>query len=137
MIFVILFSCLSRGPDDQGLSCGPGSPSIGKACRTGPHSGSRQREKKGQGIASALRLPAAGGEGGYVWCDERTLPLVTRTVDVSGERARVLARLESDAAWSDGPPRPACPRATLRRRPGAAGCPPSRSSSAWSKGLPR
>jgi hypothetical protein len=24
MIFVIVFSCLSRGPDDQGLSCGPG-----------------------------------------------------------------------------------------------------------------
>jgi hypothetical protein len=24
MIFVIRFSCLSRGPDDQGLSCGPG-----------------------------------------------------------------------------------------------------------------
>jgi len=23
MIFGILFSCLSRGPDDQGLSCGP------------------------------------------------------------------------------------------------------------------
>src|SRR5947209_16306388 len=23
MIFVIGFSCLSRGPDDQGLSCGP------------------------------------------------------------------------------------------------------------------
>jgi hypothetical protein len=24
MIFAIVFSCLSRGPDDQGLSCGPG-----------------------------------------------------------------------------------------------------------------
>jgi hypothetical protein len=61
MIFVILFSCLSRGPDDQGLSCGPGSPSIGKACRTAASQRLKQREKKGQGIAGALRLPAEGG----------------------------------------------------------------------------
>jgi hypothetical protein len=37
MIFVIVFSCLSRGPDDQGLSCGPVCDDRqGKACRRRP-----------------------------------------------------------------------------------------------------
>src|SRR5208282_459440 len=59
--------------------------------------------------------------------DERGLALVTRTVDVSSEQAGALTRLVSDAARRGGPLRAACPRVDPDRRPGAAGCLPSRS----------
>src|SRR5215468_5483963 len=44
MIFVILFSCLSRGPDDQGLSCGPCVIIV----RERPAGGGSQRFKSGE-----------------------------------------------------------------------------------------
>jgi hypothetical protein len=86
----------------------------------------QNRRKEGQGIASALRLPRREVKE-VMYGDERRLALVTRTVDVSGGRVGALPRLVSGAVRRGGPPRPACPRASLRRRPGAAGCPPSRS----------
>jgi hypothetical protein len=86
MIFVILFSCLSRDPDDQGLSCGPGSPSIGKACRTAASKRLKQEKKKDK--ASQARCGYRRREGKEaMFNDERRLPLVTGTADVSSERA--------------------------------------------------
>src|SRR5271170_6613503 len=110
MIFVILFSCLSRGPDDQGLSCGPGSPSIGKACRMAASKRLKTEEKGGQGVAGALRLPATQGSGGCDFREERRVLLVTRTADVSSAWARASMGSVADAAPDDGRPRPACPR---------------------------
>jgi hypothetical protein len=86
MIFVILFSCLSRDPDDQGLSCGPGSPSIGKACRTA--ASKRLKTERKEEKASPAHCGYRQREGKEaMFNDERRLPLVTRTVDVSSERA--------------------------------------------------
>jgi hypothetical protein len=60
MIFVILFSCLSRGPDDQGLS-----QLRVTIDREGLSDGGSKRlkteRKRGEDVAGALRLPAAGG----------------------------------------------------------------------------
>jgi len=61
MIFVILFSCLSRGPDDQGLSCGPGSPSNGKALSDGGLKAAETGEKKGRGHRRAGAVRSGAG----------------------------------------------------------------------------
>ena len=53
MIFVIEISCLSRGPDDQGLSCGPeNSSSSGKGLSDGGLVRLKSGDR-GEGITSA------------------------------------------------------------------------------------
>jgi hypothetical protein len=75
MIFVIVFSCLSRGPDDQGLSCGPGCDHRqGKACRRGPKR-LKSGEKGKKSIAGARCGP----------------PLVARAGDGPGGKVKVRA----------------------------------------------
>ncbi len=64
MIFVIKISCLSRGPDDQGLSCGPGeSSSSGKGLSGGGLKRLKNREK-GRKHSPARAAVADGGVAG-------------------------------------------------------------------------
>jgi hypothetical protein len=58
MIFVIDFSCLSRGPDDQGLSCGHREPS---SSRKGLSEAARSGSKSGEKGEKASPLRGAGG----------------------------------------------------------------------------
>jgi len=61
MIFVIVFSCLSRGPDDQGLSCGPGcESSSGKGLSEAVFKRLNQEKKGGRALARVMRAPLAG-----------------------------------------------------------------------------
>jgi hypothetical protein len=64
MIFVIDFSCLSRGPDDQGLSLRPGHHHRqGKARR--PAAGAVDQEKERTQIGGAAWGAAGGTECGF------------------------------------------------------------------------
>jgi hypothetical protein len=89
MIFVIRFSCFSRGPDDQGLPCGPGVIIV----RERPVEGGSQRLKSGEkgekGIAGARC-------GRHRWLSEQAMVR--------------LGRL------SEGAPRPVRPSVQLRAR---------------------
>src|ERR1700726_3158464 len=96
MIFVLVFSCLSRGPDDQGLSCGPGSPSNGKALSDGGLKAAETGEKKDRNRRRAAAQRA--GSGLYSWRTEGALrrgrerPGETGASAGQGERASMVAK---------------------------------------------
>ena len=66
MILVIGFSCLSRGPDDQGLSCGPGCDHRQERPAGG---GSRSGLKSGE--TGTRTLPAR--DAGHRWWREQAI----------------------------------------------------------------
>src|SRR6202521_4372541 len=96
MIFVIRFSCLSRGPDDQGLSCSPGSPSNGKALSDGGLKAAETGEQKDRNRWRAA-APRAGS-GLYSWRTEGASPRggerpgVTGASAGQGERTSMVAK---------------------------------------------
>jgi hypothetical protein len=85
MIFVIVFSCLSRGPDDQGLSCGPGCDDRqGKACGRRPKRLNLKKEGRRALPARHHTLVArAGDSSGEAIERRRTAP---------GSRGRVIVK---------------------------------------------
>jgi hypothetical protein len=62
MIFVIKFSCLSRGPDDQGLSCGPGVIIVRERPVGRRPQANQNQEKREEGVIGASAV-LHGGRG--------------------------------------------------------------------------